>query len=100
MVCLKITLKFILIVGVIIVCSIIALTIGLSIDKIITNQNNLEIEKEDLENVLKQDKLLSKTNGYLTDPTVSVTFSNYLDAFSASRSIEIKLKNPGNFKFT
>jgi len=66
-------------------------------DKIFVNQNNLEIEKEDLENVLKQDKLLSKTNGYLTDPTVSVTFSNYLDAFSASRSMKMKCTNCGNF---
>jgi len=68
-------LKPILIIGVIVVCSIIALTIGLSMDKILVNQNNLEIEKEDLENILKQDKLLSKTTEQLTDSTVSTTFS-------------------------
>ncbi len=67
--------KPILIIGVIVVCSIIALTIGLSMDKILVNQNNLEIEKEDLENILKQDKLLSKTTEQLTDSTVSTTFS-------------------------
>ena len=38
--------KPILIIGVIVVCSIIALTIGLSMDKILSNQNNLEIADE------------------------------------------------------
>jgi hypothetical protein len=66
-------------------------------DKILVNQNNLEIEKEDLENILKQDKLLSKTTEQLTDSTVSTTFSNYLDGFTASHSVKMNFKNYGNF---
>ena len=89
--------KPILIIGVIVVCSIIALTVGLSMDKILVNQNNLEIEKEDLENILKQDKLLSKTTEQLTDSTVSVTFSNYLDGFTASHSMKMNFSNYENF---
>ena len=89
--------KPILIIGVIVVCSIIALTIGLSMDKILVNPNNLEIEKKDLENILKQDKLLSKTTEQLTDSTVSTTFSNYFDAFLASHSMKMNFSNYKNF---
>ena len=89
--------KPILVIGVIVACSIIALTIGLSMDKILVNQNNLEIEKEDLEDILKQDKLLSKTTEQLTDSTVSATFSNYLNGFTASHSININFDNYGAF---
>jgi len=86
-------LKTVLIVGVIIVCFITALTIGISVNEIFTNQNNLDIEKEDLENVLKQEELLSKTTEELIDSTVSVTFSDYFDAFSASHSVKVNFKN-------
>ena len=86
-----------LIVGVIIACSIITITIGLSMDKILTNQNNLDLEKEDLENVLKEEELLSKTTEKLIDSTTSVTFSDYFDDFSASHSVELNFKNYGNF---
>ena len=85
--------KTVLIVGVIIVCFITALTIGISVNEIFTNQNNLDIEKEDLENVLKQEELLSKTTEELIDSTVSVTFSDYFDAFSASHSVKVNFKN-------
>jgi hypothetical protein len=55
-------LKPILIVGVIVACSIAVLAIGLSVDKIFLNQNNLDIEKQNLEldNTFKQDDSLSK----------------------------------------
>ena len=89
--------KPVLIVGVIIVCFITALTIGISVNEIFTNQNNLDIEKEDLENVLKQEELLSKTTEKLIDSTTSVTFSDYFDAFSASHSVKLNFKNYGNF---
>ena len=88
-----------LIIGVIVVSSIVALTIVLSMDKIFVNQNNLEIEKEDLElvNIFQQKELSSKTTEELTDSNISINFSNYLDAFSASRSVKMKLKDPGYF---
>jgi len=86
-------LKPVLIIGVITTCSIIALTIGISMDQILTNQNNLDIGKDDLENVLKQEELLSKTTEELIDSTVSVTFSDYFDAFSASHSVKVNFKN-------
>ena len=89
--------KTVLIVGVIIVCFITALTIGISVNEIFTNQNNLDIEKEDLENVLKQEELLSKTTEELIDSTVSVTFSDYFDAFSASHSVKVNFKNYAYF---
>ena len=89
--------KPVLIVGVIIVCFITALTIGISVNEIFTNQNNLDIEKEDLENVLKQEELLSKTTEKLIDSTTSVTFSDYFDAFSASHSVELNFKNYAYF---
>ena len=89
--------KPVLIVGVIITCSIIAITIGLSMDKILTNQNNLDLEKEDLQNTLKEEELLSKTTEKLIDSTTSVTFSDYFDAFSASHSVKLNFKNYGNF---
>ena len=89
--------KPVLIVGVIIVCFITALTIGISVNEIFTNQNNLDIEKEDLENVLKQEELLSKTTEELIDSTVSVTFSDYFDAFSASHSVKVNFKNYAYF---
>ena len=89
--------KPVLIVGVIIVCFITALIIGISVNEIFTNQNNLDIEKEDLENVLKQEELLSKTTEKLIDSTTSVTFSDYFDAFSASHSVELNFKNYAYF---
>ena len=101
-------LKPVLIIGVIITCSIIALTIGLSMDKILTNQNNLDIGKEDLENILTQEKPLAKTTEELIDSTMSVTFSDYFDIFSTSHSVKINFKNyeyfdtyltPKNFNF-
>jgi len=90
-------LKPVLIVGVIITCSIIAITIGLSMDKILTNQNNLDLEKEYLQNALKEEELLSKTTEKLIDSTTSVTFSDYFDAFSASHSVELNFKNYAYF---
>jgi len=94
-----IMLKSMLIIGVIIVCSIITLTIGLSMDKILSNQNNLEIEKEnlELENVSKQEESLSKTTEELTDSNVSVIFSKIFDAFSASHSMKMNFTNFDNF---
>jgi len=67
------------------------------VNEIFTNQNNLDIEKEDLENVLKQEELLSKTTEKLIDSTTSVTFSDYFDAFSASHSVELNFKNYAYF---
>jgi hypothetical protein len=89
----------VLIIGLIVVCSIIALTIGLSMDQILINQNNLEIEKEDLElvNISQQEELLSNTTEELTDSNMSVIFSNYLDAFSASHSIKMIFNNYNKF---
>jgi hypothetical protein len=89
----------VLIVGVIIVCSIVVLAIGLSIDKILANQNNLEIEKEDLEleNIIQQEELLSKTTEELRDSNVSIIFSDYFDAFDTSHSIKMNFKNYVNF---
>ena len=80
-------------------CSIVVLAIGLSIDKILANQNNLEIEKEDLEleNILKQKELLSKTTEELRDSNVSIIFSDYFDAFDTSHSIKMNFKNYVNF---
>ena len=95
----KLILKSMLIVGVIVVCSIIVLAIGLSIDKILANQNNLEIEKEDLvlEHILKQEELLSKTTEELRNSNVSIIFSDYFDVFDASHSIKMNFKNYVNF---
>ena len=94
-----IILKSVLIIGVIIVCSIIALTIGLSMDKILSNQNNLEIKKDnlELENVYKQEESLSKTTEELTDSNVSVIFSKIFDDFSASHSMKMNFINFDNF---
>ena len=88
-----------LIIGVIVVCSIATLTIVLSMDKIFVNQNNLEIEKEDLElvNIFQQKELSSKTTEELTDSNSSVTFSNYFDAFLASHSMKMNFSNYENF---
>ena len=88
-----------LIIGVIVVSSIVALTIVLSMDKIFVNQNNLEIEKEDLElvNIFQQKELSSKTTEELTDSNISINFSNYLDAFSASHSMKMNFSNYENF---
>jgi hypothetical protein len=82
---------------VIIVCSIISLTVGLSIDKILVNPNNLEIEKEDLVNIFQQEEVLSNTTEDLTNSNTSVVFSNYLDAFSASHSMKMNFVNYPNF---
>ena len=88
-----------LIIGVIVVCSIATLTIVLSMDKIFVNQNNLEIEKEDLElvNIFQQKELSSKTTEELTDSNSSVTFSNYFDAFLTSHSMKMNFSNYENF---
>jgi hypothetical protein len=93
------TLKPVLIIGLVLSCSITVLTIGLSIDKILVNQNNLEIEKEDLElvNLFQQEKLLSNTTEELIDSDTSVIFSNYLDAFSTSHSMKMNFNNYDNF---
>jgi len=71
-------------------CSIVALTIGLSMDKILTNQNNLEIKKENLGNDLKPAEVLSNFD-------TSIIFSNYLNAYSASHSIKINNTISNNF---
>ena len=86
-----------LIIGVIILCSLIALTLVLSIDKILTNQNNLEIKTEYFQDIFKQEELLSKPTEELTDSHTSLIFSDYLDAYSANRSIKMNFTNPGNF---
>ena len=89
--------KSVLLIGVIIICSIIALTVGLSIDKILVNPNNLEIEKEDLVDIFQQEEVLSNTTEDLTNSNTSVVFSNYLDAFSASHSMKMNFANYPNF---
>ena len=68
-------------------------------DKILVNQNNLEIEKEnlELEHVYKQEESLSKTPEELTDSNVSVIFSKIFDVFSASHSMKMNFINFDNF---
>jgi hypothetical protein len=53
-------LKSVVVIGVVIACSIFALSIGLSADKIFSNQDTLENEKEEFEKI-KQEELLSET---------------------------------------
>jgi len=73
-------------------CSIIALTIGLSMDEIFTNQNNVEIKKIYLGNDLKSTEVLSNFD-------TSIIFSNYLNAYSAYHSIKMNNTTSNNFDF-
>jgi hypothetical protein len=86
-ICLKNILKPILIVGVIVACSIAVLAIGLSVDKIFLNQNNLDIEKQNLEldNTFKQDDSLSK----ITDESFEI--KNTLDDESFVSTINVEI---------
>ena len=52
--------KPVIIIGVVIACSIFALSIGLSAEKIFSNQETLENENEEFEKI-KQGELLSET---------------------------------------
>jgi len=85
-------LKPVLIIGLITMCSIIALTIGLSMDEIFTNQNNVEIKKIYLGNDLKSTEVLSNFD-------TSIIFSNYLNAYSAYHSIKMNNTTSNNFDF-
>jgi hypothetical protein len=85
-----IILKPVFIIGLIITCSIIALTIGLSMDKISINENNLETKNENFGNILKQTEAISNFG-------TSIIFSNYLNAYSASHSINWHSSISNNF---
>jgi hypothetical protein len=79
--------KPILIAGVIVACSIAVLVIVLSADKIILNQNNLEMEKQkfELDNTFKQDDSLSK----ITDESFEI--KNILDDESLVSTINVEI---------
>ena len=77
-------LKPIIIAGVIVACSIAVLAIGLSVDKIFLNQNNLEIEKQNLEldDIFKQDD-----SSKITDESFEI--KNTLDDESLVSTINV-----------
>jgi hypothetical protein len=105
-------LKFVVIIGVVIACSIFALSIGLSAEKIFPNQETLENENKelDLEGELEQEdsipKLLQKSSkniSYDFDNVATINIEIYGDTFDFSakqfQPFELTFGN-GKFKIS